>query len=243
VIQIVEVIGRSSQGITRPFVCRGEDGEIYFVKGAGAGRRSLICEWVAGNLGRDLGLPIPPFAVVEVPPELIGVGGMPDLADLGAGAAFGSQRHALIELPHTAVDEVPPELQWDVLAFDWWIRNGDRTLTRAGGNPNLFWDPAGAELLVLDHNQAFDPDFDPADFQSLHAFAQQIPALFGDLVRRAEYAKRLEIALGRWDEVLAGVPPAWYFADAEMTVPTPFDASAVFDSLTRCMDNDFWTLP
>lgn len=41
-IQIVEVLGRSIQGITRPFICRGEDDRTYFVKGQGAGRRSLI---------------------------------------------------------------------------------------------------------------------------------------------------------------------------------------------------------
>lgn len=82
-IPIVEVIGRPTQGVTRPFVCRGDDGEIYYVKGAGAGRRSLICEWVAGNLGRDLGLPIPPFSIVEVPPELTDVGGMSGLKELG----------------------------------------------------------------------------------------------------------------------------------------------------------------
>lgn len=242
-IEIVEVIDRSTQGVTRPFVCRGDDGEVYYVKGACAGRRGLICEWVAGNLGRDLGLPIPPFAVVQVPAELIQIGGMPDLADLGPGPAFGSLRQSLIELPHSAVDQVPPETQWDVLAFDWWVRNGDRTLTAAGGNPNLFWASTGVGLLVLDHNQAFDPEFDTADFQRFHAFARQIPALFGDLVRRAEYAKRLEHALGRWDDILAGVPPEWHYADAEMTVATSFDASAALLTLRRCIESDFWTLP
>jgi len=242
-IQIVEVMGRARQGMTRPFVCRADDGEVYFVKGTGAGRRSQICEWVAGNLGLDLGLPIPAFAVVEVPSELIEDGGMPELGDLGAGPAFGSRRHSLVELPHTAVAEVPRDLQWDVLAFDWWIRNGDRTLTAAGGNPNLFWDPLGRSLLVLDHNQAFDPDFDPADFRDLHVFAQQVPALFGDLVRRAEYATRLELALSRWDYILAGVPPVWLFADAELTVPTQFDAGAIFQMLTSCVESNFWTLP
>ena len=37
-IQIVEVLGRSIQGITRPFICRGEDDRTYFVKGQGAGQ-------------------------------------------------------------------------------------------------------------------------------------------------------------------------------------------------------------
>jgi len=131
-IQIVEVIGRSSQGFTRPFVCRGDDDEVYYVKGSGSGRRSQICEWIAGRLGKTLGLPIPTFAIVEIPSELIELGGMPDLADLGTGPAFGSRRHSLIELPHSAVDEVPLEVQCDVLTFDWWIHNGDRTLTATG---------------------------------------------------------------------------------------------------------------
>jgi len=242
-IQIVEVMGRASQGMTRPFVCRADDGEVYFVKGTGAGRRGQICEWVAGRLGQDLGLPIPAFAIVQVPPELIAVGGMPELTDLGAGPAFGSRRHALVELPHTAVGEVPTELQWDLLAFDWWVRNEDRTLTAAGGNPNLFWDPVGRSLLVLDHNQAFDPDFDPADFRHFHAFARQVPALFGDPVRRGEYAARFELVLSRWDSILAEVPPVWLFVDAEMTVPTQFDTSAIFQMLTSFMDDSFWALP
>jgi hypothetical protein len=45
--------------------------------------------------------------------------------------------------------------------FDWRIKNGDRTQTDVGGNPNLFWDVDNDSLLVLDHNQAFDPDFAP----------------------------------------------------------------------------------
>ncbi|MEW5824691.1 MAG: HipA family kinase [Pseudomonadota bacterium] len=36
----VEIIDRSEQGMTRPFICRGEDGFVYFVKGRGAARRS-----------------------------------------------------------------------------------------------------------------------------------------------------------------------------------------------------------
>ena len=60
-VNIVETISRSIQGITRPFVCRGDDGWLYYVKGHGAGRQALIAEWIAGNLGKRLGLPIPDF--------------------------------------------------------------------------------------------------------------------------------------------------------------------------------------
>lgn len=67
-----------------------------------------------------------------------------------------------MELTISTVREVPDGIQQDVLVFDWWIHNGDRLLTERGSNPNLFWNPASRELIVIDHNQAFDPDFDAA---------------------------------------------------------------------------------
>ncbi len=80
-VQIIEVIRRSEQGVTQPYICRGDNDKIYFVKGIGAGRRSQICEWVAGNLGLVLGLPIAPFDIVEVPEELMELNFTLDLSD------------------------------------------------------------------------------------------------------------------------------------------------------------------
>ena len=97
-IRIDEVIGRAVQGVTRPFICRGSDGHVYYVKGAGAGRRSQICEWIAGNLALTLCLPIAPFTLVEIPEELDAVSDMPDWRDLGTGMAFGSRRMTIAEL-------------------------------------------------------------------------------------------------------------------------------------------------
>lgn len=119
-IEIVEIIGRSEQGITKPFICRGDDGQVYFVKGRGAGRRSLICEWVAGQLGRRLGLPIAHFEIVQVPQELLSIAMRDDLVELGAGKAFGSRKVPVVELTASHLDDVPGEVQRDVLAFDWW---------------------------------------------------------------------------------------------------------------------------
>ena len=58
-IEIVEVIRRTQQGVTQPYICRSEDGELYFVKGRGAGYASLAKEWVAGCLAKRLGCPYP----------------------------------------------------------------------------------------------------------------------------------------------------------------------------------------
>ena len=239
-VQIVEVIRRSDQGITRPFICRGDDNETYFVKGRDAGRRSLICEWIAGHLGVALGLPIAPFAIVDVPEELLHAGGALDLADLGAGPAFGSRRRKVMELNSATVELVPDELQRDVLAFDWWIRNPDRYLTEHGGNPNLFWDAEAGELVVIDHNQAFSSDFDPKPFLELHVFANQVGSVFRDIARRGEYNYRFSAALDDWEQIRGSLPEEWHFSDPEMTVPADFDLDAAYQELHGFRQPDFW---
>ena len=181
-IQIIEILGRSEQGMTRPFICRGEDNNIYFVKGSGAGRRSQICEWIAGNLALELGLPIAPFRIVDVPFAL--VENNPQYSELGAGPAFGSLKQTIMELNYAGIEQVPVALQRDVLAFDWWIHNIDRMLTESGGNPNLFWAPEEERLVVIDHNQAFDPQFSAKDFFDYHVFSQNYHALFDDALYR-----------------------------------------------------------
>lgn len=242
-IQIVEVIRRSEQGITEPFICRGDDEHVYFVKGRGVGPRSLICEWIAGKLGLAIGLPIAPFSIVDVPEELLELGNGLDLTALGAGAAFGSMGQDAMELNAAAIDYVPDAVRRDVLAFDWWVRNGDRILTEHGGNPNLLWDPGVRELVVIDHNQAFDPDFDRKKFLDSHVFSQSGPSVFGDMVRRREYNERFRSALEAWDEIRDSLPEEWLFADPEMTVPADFDLDAAYQLLSRHERADFWDAP
>ncbi|WP_311548610.1 HipA family kinase [Paraburkholderia atlantica] len=81
VVQIAEILGRATQGITRPFICRGEDEQLYFVKGRHAGRRSLVAEWLGSSMAAAFGLPVAPFRIAQVQEELINVG-PPHFADL-----------------------------------------------------------------------------------------------------------------------------------------------------------------
>ncbi|WPL15566.1 hypothetical protein Thiowin_00467 [Thiorhodovibrio winogradskyi] len=242
-IQIVEVLRRSEQGMTQPFICRGDDGEIYFVKGIGAGRRSQICEWIAGKLALAFGLPIAPFHLVDVPEELSEAGGGLTLSELGSGLAFGSLRQEAMELTISTVREVPDGIQQDVLVFDWWIHNGDRLLTERGGNPNLFWNPASRELIVIDHNQAFDPDLDAGGVRGHHVFAAQWSNILGDMLKRHDYNARFASVLADWPEVVAAIPEAWLFADPEMTIAADFDLDMAYQLLKRHERDDFWTAP
>ncbi|MDR3390550.1 MAG: hypothetical protein P4L77_02360 [Sulfuriferula sp.] len=241
-IQIVEIIGRATQGITKPFICRGDDGYIYFVKGRGAGNRSLICEWIAGNLALKLGLPIAPFEIVDVPEMLIQLGMRDDLGDLGAGLAFGSRKLEVVELSISHLQYVPDQLQRDVLVFDWWVHNIDRTLSEMGGNPNLFWDVENEQLVVIDHNQAFDAGFSVESFINLHAFHEQIHNLCADWVLQHQYAHRLANALSDWDIICNTVPLEWWFVDPEQTIPTDFDRDVMHRLLLRCQNNAFWKM-
>jgi hypothetical protein len=239
-VQIIEILDRSTQGVTKPFICRGEDGNIYFVKGKDAGKRSLICEWVASSLGAKMGLPVPPHRIVEVPSALIDLGSRPDLAELGSGPAFGSQRQQLVELSLSHMDNVPTALQRKVLAFDWWIRNGDRTLSLNGGNPNLFWNVEQAQLVVLDHNLAFDDSFSSADFLALHAFRSQSRNLFGDWVFQQELCGICLRAMEDWDAICGAIPQEWTFVDPERTIPVNFEFDALRARLLDCENDAFW---
>lgn len=240
-VEIIEILGRSKQGITRPFICRGDDGNTYFVKGTGAGRSSQIYEWIAGNLARHIGLPIAPFFIVQVPEEL--VEDNPRYSELGSGPAFGSLKQTITEMNYAGINHVPDELRRAVLAFDWWIHNDDRKLTENGGNPNLFWEPGDEQLVVIDHNQAFAPDFSEENFKEFHIFSRDVNQLFGDVLYRDEFVNKFQYALKDWQDICDNIPMEWYFADPQMTVPTDVDLDEIHQILQRCTTEDFWNKP
>lgn len=240
-VEIEEVIRRSEQGITKPFICRGDDDQVYFVKGIASTRKSQISEWIAGNLGLALGLPIPPFKIVDVPEELMIASSSLKMSDLGAGYSFGSQlQNDAIELSISSIADVSTSLQQDVLVFDWWVRNEDRMLTNKDGNPNLLWQPESKELVVIDQNQAFDPAFDSASFANLHVFASQWNNVFGDLVKPQQYNERFTRALESWDSICNSIPEEWFYIDEEMTIPIDLKLDLIYQLLKRYERDDFW---
>lgn len=237
-LTVVEVMRRSEQGITRPYVCRCDDGEIYFVKGRAATRRGLVAELLSGCLAISLGLPVAHFDIAEIPEELQQV---PGLHELGRGPAFASRRVVAAEFTRTEIIDVPPTLRYDVLCFDWWIRNGDRQLSDRGGNPNLLWQPRGeGQLTVIDHNLAFDDNFDVAAFTDGHVFHDDIFDVFEDVDHRMNYTARFHRALGAWDAAVARIPQSWFFIDEEQTIPSSFSIDAMRACLDRAFTPEFW---
>jgi hypothetical protein len=193
-LTVVEVLERSKQGRTEPYICRCDDGVVYFVKGRSATRFGLIAEWLCAQLGEAFGLPIAPYAIAMVPEELIEADLTGWLGKLGEGEVFASERIGAVELTETHRELVSQKLRQDVIAFDWWVHNGDRNMTPKGGNPNLLWNPkAEGSLVVIDHNLAFDSEFSASDFLKLHVFADDIPGMFSDFLLRVNMQFDLRI--------------------------------------------------
>lgn len=241
-LTIVEVQGRAKQGQTEPYICRCDDDEIYFVKGHVATTSGLIAEWLCAQLGQAFELPIAPFAIATVPDELIEADLTGWLRDLGKGEVFASQRINTVELTQSHL--VPQNLRQDVIAFDWWVHNGDRNMAAKGGNPNLLWNPEDdGSLVVIDHNLAFDPNFSITDFVNHHVFADDIPSMFSDFLLREQYTARFKSALGKWNKICDTVPVAWEFIDPEQTVQNNFSLPDTKIFLDRALTDTFWNLP
>lgn len=206
-LNIVEIITRSEQGVTRPFLCRGDNGLQFFVKGRSAGKRALVNEWIAANLGRRMGLPIPDFHLASIPAELIRFSARDDANDLGAGIAFASQRvENADELSFLLIEQISPVDRAKILLFDWWICNGDRTLTQEGGNPNLLWTHLNKKLFVIDHNLAFD-ESEISGFWDEHIFRADINQWTPQF--RNELQAVMKTALSELSQWWQEIPTAW----------------------------------
>lgn len=167
-----EIIRQSQQGISvQPFLIRAEDDQTYFVKGLSrALGNGLVSEAISAELGKHLGLPIPPWRVIDIPQALIDFSVIDGVEDLSGGPAFASLHvENASDLMWANLNALPDDLKRTVLLFDWWILNGDRGLGEAGGNVNLILDPKG-KLVVIDHNVAFDPNLSFEEFRTYHVF-------------------------------------------------------------------------
>jgi hypothetical protein len=244
-VPITEVLERSEQGRTRPFLCRGADERTYWVKGRNAGRKGLCAEVLGFCLARELGLPVPNAVIAEVPLELVdaGMGLDPEIAELGSGPAFGSSVVQATEFVFARLPEVLPQLAEAVAVFDWWISNEDRTLTALGGNPNLLWKvPPEDGLVVIDHNLAFG-EINRAMFIETHVFADHLLEVSADFEKRQWWSQKLAAALNRWDEACSYIPLEWQFIDQEQTIPSNLNLEAIRAKLQGCLNDEFWQIP
>lgn len=207
-VTIVQVKRRSEQGMTHPFLCAGDDGKWYWAKGNGAGKAALCYEWLAGRIAQEFGLPIPPFVQAVVPPDLIKYGALPDIVELGAGTVFASENmEGAEEFTLANMRHVPGDLRRKILVFDWLVQNQDRALGEGGGNVNILFLPRDSTIRIIDHNIAFDPDFDLSRLRGDHVSRSAIGDWEQDFV--LDIGKQVDGIAGRLSAFFAELPDEW----------------------------------
>jgi len=240
--EVVKIINRAKQGMTEPFYCLGDDGYHYYVKGEGAGNYSLPNELLAGFLALDFELPIAEFKILHVPDELVLYSAMSDIYQLGSGKVFGSRVSdgALAELSYPQKAMIDIDLKRRLILFDWWIKNDDRTLDqKVGGNPNLLWNCTSDNLIIIDHNNAFDMNFKHHLFWESHVFSEDfIGATLFDLVFVAEMRKIMDTSLNRLSEYIDRIPFTWFKDDDDLDAYE----DRVRNILKKYESSAFWSL-
>lgn len=138
------------EGGSLPALVEADDDGLYVLKfrGAGQGRKALIAELLAGEMGRALGLPIPRQAFMELAPELGRNEPDPEIrslleASLGLNFAMDYLPGSIAFDPVANV--VDPELASQIVWFDAFVMNVDRT---ARNTNMLMWHK---KLYLIDH--------------------------------------------------------------------------------------------
>jgi hypothetical protein len=156
------------EGGSLPGLVEADDDGLYVVKfrGAGQGPRVLVAEWIAGELGRAIGLSVPDLVAIEVDGSLGDAepdGEIHDLVRASDGLNLGMDflPGALAFNPAVASMSMPvdPTVAADTVWLDALVMNPDRTVR----NPNLLlWH---GRLWLIDHGAALyvhhtwrDPD-------------------------------------------------------------------------------------
>ena len=240
-VQIDEIVGESIQGLSGGvFRCIGDDGESYFLKGLGVGRPDLAKEWICANLAKAFGLPIADFALVDVCETMYEAFSPDWQRRIGYGTCFASREVKQTQWlePATMAAAVSKQLQNDLLVFDRWIRNEDRTQ----GNPNLLWVPRQDRLVVIDHNMAFDKDFTTKSFFKHHIFTSAKEQTFTDLATIAEYKERMEDALIDFHSWAETAQNEWPWRDLEESREFELDSNSLFAILNEYTTNQFWSM-
>jgi hypothetical protein len=140
------------EGGSMPGLVEADDDGLYVLKfrGAGQGPKALAAELVAGEIGRALGLPVPELVFMELDPALGAAEPDPEIQELIAASGGRNLGMDFLPgaLPFTSKRPPEPEQAADVVWFDAFVLNVDRTPR----NPNLLrWH---GNLWLIDHGAA-----------------------------------------------------------------------------------------
>jgi hypothetical protein len=162
------------------------------------------------------------------------------IESLGAGEVFVSEQvKSATDFKHQMLEKVTPELQRNILFFDLWIENADRTLSALfSGNPNLLWQSEQSQLYIIDHNLAFDTPFDLKTFRETHVCQSYFATSQMDIQEKHGLEYRLENSLANWSEWWDTIPQQWKEQNEDSEL---FDVDVTFQRLQAEAQGEIWS--
>jgi hypothetical protein len=152
-VHVVRYITPLREGGSLPAIVEADDSGLYVLKfrGAGQGKKVLIAELLAGEIGRAAGLPVPELVFAELEIDL--ARSEPDSEVQNLIRASGGLNIAMDYLPGSVTFDpvaqaIDATLASQIVWFDSFIMNVDRTVR----NTNmLLWHK---KLWLIDHGAA-----------------------------------------------------------------------------------------
>lgn len=224
------------QGGSLPAVIEADDGRQYVMKfaGAGQGRKALIAELLAGEIGRTLGLTVPEIVFVEMDKEFGRSEPDPEIQDLlrasvglNLGLAYlpgAVEYNSLLKFP------LPPEEAARIVWFDALVTNVDRTPRNVN---MLLWE---SRLWLIDHGASL------YFHHSWPGYAERAASPFpmirqhvllhraGDLAAADAEAKACLAGMD-WAGLVGAIPDVW-LGDEEIFDDIPAHRQGYVDYLT-----------
>ena len=212
------------EGGSLPGLVEGDDDGLWVVKFTGAGQapKSLVAEWIAGELGRAMGLRIPEMRRIELDPDLARAEPDPEIQDLlkaSPGINLGiDYLPGSLTFDPAAGREIDPALAADVVWFDALVTNVDRR----PANPNLLvWH---RRLWLIDHGAALYAHYN--DWRLTDAWKRPFPMISEHVLLPGagpitEADERLGALVGRdtIEAIVGAVPDDWLLDEGDAATP------------------------
>lgn len=223
-VRAVEYIAPLREGGSLPAIIRADDDQLYAVKfvGAGQGKKALVAELIAGEIGRVLGFNVPEMVLVDLDPAI--GHSEPDfeiqhLLHASAGINLGlrflvhASRFNLLTGPRPSV-EFASRLVW----FDAYVTNVDRTPR----NVNML--VQGGQIWLIDHGACLYFHYnwrDPiAQGETRFPLIRDHVLLpLAQKLHEADQAIRAELDGSLLERIVAQVPDTWLDSGPDFATP------------------------
>jgi hypothetical protein len=213
-VRAIRYVTAFREGGSLPGLVEADDDGLYVVKfrGAGQGPRALVAEWLAGEIGRAVGLLVPELVAVDLEAEIADSEPHEEIHDLLVASV--GRNIGLDFLPGSMTfnpaADVVSDADWaaDVIWFDAFVTNPDRSAK----NPNmLVWHGRtwlidhGAALYV--HHSWRDPEEHAR--RPFERSAEHVLLPFAGSLTDADERLAARVTAGLLEELVAAIPDDW----------------------------------